>query len=203
MPQGPSIISYHLVLSDFFLLLVVVQTLSCVQLFVTPWTAVCQASLSFTISQSLLKFMSIESLMLSNHLILFHLLLLPSVFPSNKVFFNKLAICIRWPEYWSYSFSISPSNEYSGLISFRIDWFDLLAVQESSPGPQFENINSLVLSLPYGPSLTSVHDCWKNHSFDLLLGTKSFWISSDSSPPPKEYLKLPPSMSMSYLSPMS
>ena len=149
MPQGPSIISYHLVLSDFFLLLVVVQTLSCVQLLVTPWTAVCQASLSFTISQSLLKFMSIESLMLSNHLILFHLLLLPSVFPSNKVFFNKLAICIRWPEYWSYSFSISPSNEYSGLISFRIDWFDLLGIQgtlESSPASQFKSINSSVLS---------------------------------------------------------
>ena len=133
---------------------------------ITPWTATCQASLSFTASQSLLKFLFIESVILSNHLILFHLLLLPSVLPSNRVFFNKLAVCIRWPEYWSYSFSISPSNEYSGLISFRTDWFDLLAVQKSSPGPQFESINSLVLSLLYDSTLISVHDYWKNHIFD-------------------------------------
>ena len=96
----------------------------------TPWTAACQASLSFTISQSLLKFMSIESVMPSNHLILCHrLLLLPSIFPSIRVFAKETALCIRWPKYWSFSFSISPSDEYSGLISFRIDWFDLLAVQ--------------------------------------------------------------------------
>ena len=104
---------------------VVVQSLNCVQLFVTP----CQASLSFTISWSSLKFMSIESMVLSNHLILCHPLLLPSIFPSNRVFSNELALSIRWPNYCSFSFSISPSNEYSGLISFRIDWFDLLAVQ--------------------------------------------------------------------------
>ena len=92
----------------------------------TPWTATCQASLSFTVSQSLLKFMSIELEMLSNHLILcLPLLLLPSIFPSIRVFSNELTLCIRWPKYWSFSFSDSPSSEYSGLISFKIDWFDL------------------------------------------------------------------------------
>ena len=107
-----------------------VQSLSHVQLFATPWTAAHQASLSITNSQSLLKPMSIESVMLSNHLILCRPLLLPpSIFPSIRVFSNESALHIRWPKYWSFSFSISPSNEYSGLISFRIDWFDLLAVQ--------------------------------------------------------------------------
>ena len=97
---------------------------------VTPWTAACQASLSFTISQSLLKLMSIESVMPSNHLILCRpLLLLPSIFPSITVFSRQSALPIRWSKYWSFSFSISPSNEYSGLISFRLDWLDLLAVQ--------------------------------------------------------------------------
>ena len=96
----------------------------------TPWTATCQASLSITNSRSLLKLMSIESLMPSNHLILCHpLLLLPSIFPSIRVFSNESVLHIRWPMYWSFSISISPSNEYSGLISFRIDWLDLLAVQ--------------------------------------------------------------------------
>ena len=107
---------------------VAVQSLSRVWLFVTLWTAARQASLSFTISQSLLKLMSIESLMLSNHLILCHpLLLLPSIFPSIRAFFNESVLRIRWSKYWS--FSIRPSIEYSGLISFRIDWFDLHAVQ--------------------------------------------------------------------------
>ena len=107
-----------------------VQLLSHVQLFATPWTAACQASLSITNSWSFLKFMSIESVMPSNYLILCHpLLLLPSIFPSIRVFFNESALCIRWPKYWSFSFSISPSNEYSGLISFRMVWLDLLAVQ--------------------------------------------------------------------------
>jgi len=110
--------------------IVVVQSLSRVWLFATPWTAACQAFLSLIISLSLLKLMSIESVMPSNHLILCRsLLLLPSVFPSIRVFSNESAVPIRWPKYWSFSFSISPSNEYSGLISFRIDWFDLLAVQ--------------------------------------------------------------------------
>ena len=107
---------------------VVVQSLSSVQFFVTPRTAAHQASLSFTISQSLLKLMSIESVMSSNCVILCHPLL-PSVFASIRVFSNESALCIRWPKYWSFSFSISLSNEYSGLISFRIEWFDLLAVQ--------------------------------------------------------------------------
>ena len=107
----------------------VVQQLSSVQLFVSPWTATYQASLSFTISRSLLKLISIESVMPSNHLILCHpLLLLPSIFHSIRVFANESAFHIRWPKYWSFSFSITPSNEYSGLIFFRIDWFDLLAV---------------------------------------------------------------------------
>ena len=95
----------------------------------TPWTAARQASLSIANSQSLLKLMSIESVMPSNHIILCHPLLLPSVFPSIRVFSNESVLCIRWPKYWSFSFSISPSNEYSGLISLRMGWFDLLAVQ--------------------------------------------------------------------------
>ena len=107
-----------------------VQSLSRVQLFVTPWTAACQASLSITNSRNLLKLMSIESVMPSNHFILCHPLLLPpSIFPSIRVFSNESVFHIRWPKYWSFSFSISPSNEYSGLISFRMDWLDLLAVQ--------------------------------------------------------------------------
>ena len=107
-----------------------VQSLSCVRLFVTPWTAACQVSLSITNSQSLLKLMSIESVMPSNHLILCcPLLLLPSIFPSIRVFSNELALHIRWPKYWSFSFNISPSNEHPGLIFFRIDWLDLLEVQ--------------------------------------------------------------------------
>ena len=106
-----------------------VQLLSRVQLFVTPWIAAHQASLSSTISWSLLKLMSIESVMPSNHLILCRPLLLPSIFPSIRVFSNESVLHIRWPKNWSFSFSISPSNEYSGLISLRIDWLDLLAVQ--------------------------------------------------------------------------
>ena len=107
-----------------------VQSLSCVRLFATQWTAAHQASLSITNSQSLLKLMSIASVMPSNHLILCHPLLLPpSIFPSIRVFSNESALCIRWPKYWSFSFNISPSNDYSGLISFRMDCLDLLAVQ--------------------------------------------------------------------------
>ena len=107
----------------------VVQLLSCDQLFATPWIAAHQASLSFTISQSLLKFMFIESVMPPNHLILCHALRLPSIFPTIRIFSSELALPVRWPDYWSFSFSINPSNEYSGLISFRINWLDLLAVQ--------------------------------------------------------------------------
>ena len=105
---------------------VIVQLLSCVHLLVTPWAAARQAPLSFTISWGLFKFMSIELVVLSNHLILCcPLLLLPSIFPSIRVFSKASALCIRWPMYWNFSLSISPSKEYSGLISFRIDWFDL------------------------------------------------------------------------------
>ena len=149
-----------------------VQLLSHIRLFATPWTAACQASLFITSSWSLLKLKSVESVMPSNHLILCHPLLLllpPSIFPSISVFSNESVLSIRWPKYWSFSFSISPSNEYSGLIYFRTDRFDLLAVQgalKSSAAPQFESISSLVLSLLYSPTLTSTHDFWKNHSFD-------------------------------------
>jgi len=109
-----------------------VQLLSCVQLFATPWTAACQASLSIPNSWSLLKLMSIESVMPSIHLILCRpLLLLPSIFPSIRAFPSESVLYIRWPKYWSFNFSISPSNEYSGLISFRMDWLDLLAVQRT------------------------------------------------------------------------
>ena len=157
-----------------------VQSLTHVWIFVTPWTAAHQASLSFMIFQHLLKLMSIESVMPSNHLILFcPLILLPSVFPSIRVFSNELVLCIRCPKYWR--FSINPSNQYSGLISFRIDWFDLLVVQgtlkESSPAPQFKSINSLALNLHYGPSVTSVHDYWENHVFDY----KDICLQSDVS----------------------
>ena len=143
------------------------------QIFVTPWTTECHAFLSFTISWSLLKFMSIESVMVSNYLILcFPLLLLPSVFLRVRIFSSESALCIRWPKQWSLSFRISPFNEYSGLISFRIAWFDILAVQgtlksflqQHSSKPS----NSSVLSLLYGLILTSVHDYWKNHSFDYI-----------------------------------
>ena len=117
----------------------------------TAWTIAHRASLSFTISQSLLKLMSIEVVMPSNHLILCQpLLLLSSIFPTLMVFSNESALHIRWPKYWSFSLIISPSNEYSGLISFRIDWFDLPAAQgtlKSLPAPQFESINSSPLSL--------------------------------------------------------
>ena len=145
-----------------------VQPLSCVWLFVTPWTAAHQASLSLTNSRSLLKLISIKSVMPSNHFIICSPLLLPSIFPSNRVFSDESVICIRWPKYWSFSFSISPSNKYSGLISFRIDWFDLLVQRtlKSSPTSQFKSINSLALTFPHGPTLTSTYDYWKNHSLD-------------------------------------
>ena len=118
-----------LILLNLHLPVVVVQLLTHVPLFAAPQTSACQASLSFTISLSLLKLMSIKSVMPSNHLVLCHPLLLSSIFPSIKVVSNESALLIRWPKYWSFSFSISPSNTYSGLISSRINWLDLLAVQ--------------------------------------------------------------------------
>ena len=146
-----------------------VQLLSHVRLFVIPWTAARQASLSFTISQSLLKLVSIESMMPSNHLILCSpLLLLPSVFPSVRVFSNESVLHISWPKHWSFSFN--PSNEYSGLISFKIDWFDLLAVQGTLKSLlQHQGLKASVLSCSAFfiiQLLYSVHDYWKNHSFD-------------------------------------
>ena len=129
---------------------VALQSLNCVGLFMTPWTAAWQASLSFTISKSLLKLMSIESVMPSNHLILCHsLLLLPSLFPGIRVFSNESAVSC-WPKYWSFSFNNTPSKEHSGLISFRMDWLDLLAVQgtlKSLLQHHSSSINSSVLSL--------------------------------------------------------
>ena len=136
----------------------------------TPWTAACQASLSITNSWSPPKLMSMESVMPSNHLILCHPLhLLPSIFPSIRIFSSESVLHIKWPKYSSFSFNSSPSSEYSGLISFRMDWLDLLAVQEilrSSPTPQFKSIHSSTLNFFYSPMLTSIHDYWKNHSFD-------------------------------------
>jgi len=148
-----------------------VQSLSCVRLFVTPWTTAQEASLSIPNSWNLPKLMSVESVMPSNHLILSHpLLLLPSIFPSIKVFSNESALRMRWPKYWSFSFNISPSNEHPGLISFRMDWLDLLAVQGTLKSllqhPQFKSSNSSVLSFLHSPTLTSIHDHWKNPSLD-------------------------------------
>ena len=141
-----------------------VQSLSHVRLFAASWTAACQASLSINNSWSWLRLMSIESVRPSNHLILGYPLLLPSIFTSIWVFSSESVLCIRWPKYWSFIFSIIPSKVYSGLISLRTDWFDLLAVQGTLksffPIPQFRGINSLVLSFLYGPGLTSVLDYW-------------------------------------------
>jgi len=135
-----------------------------------PLNTACQASsLSVTNSRSLLKLLSIESVMPSSHLIPCCPLLPPSVFTSIRIFSNESVLHIRWPKYWSFNFSINPSNEYSGLISFKIGWFDLLAVQrtlKSSPTPQFKSISSSVLSFLYSSTLTSIHDYWKNHKFD-------------------------------------
>ena len=140
-----------------------VQSLSRVWLFVTPWTAAHQASLSITNSWSLLKLMSIVLVVPSNRLILCCFLLLPpSIFPSIRVFSSESVLHIRWLKYWSFSYSISPPNEYSGLISFRIDWSDLLVFSNTTVW----SINSSVLSFLYSPTFTSIHDYWKNHRFD-------------------------------------
>ena len=144
----------------------------------TPWTVARQASPSLTISQSLPKLMSIESVMLSNHLILCHpLLLLPSIFASIRVFSNELAVHIKWPKYWSFSFSISPSNEYSGLISFKIDWFDLLAVQgtlksllqhHSSKASILQHSTFVMIQLSY-PYMTTVMSLGSSRITGLIL----------------------------------
>ena len=147
---------------------VVVQSLSRVRLFVTPWTAARQASLSITNSQSSLRLTCIKLVMPSNYLILCRpLLLLPSIFPSTKVFSNESALRIRWPKYWNFSFNISPNKEHPGLISFRMDWLDLLAVQgtlkESSPTPQFKSINS---SAQLGSEILKIHTLGKYYTFN-------------------------------------
>ena len=130
-----------------------------------PWIAAGQASLSITFSRSSLKLTSIRSVMPSSHLILCRpLLLLPPLPPSIRVFSSESTLRMRWPKYWSFSFSINPSKEHPGLISFRMDWLDLLAVQgtqESSPTPQFQSVNSSELSFLHSPTLTSIHDYWK------------------------------------------
>ena len=170
---------------------VVVQLLSHVQLFVTPWTATRQASLSFTISWSLLEHMSIELVMPSNHLILCcPLLLLPSVFPRFRIFSKELALCIRGPKYWSFSLSISPSNQYSGLISFRMDWLDLLAVQGTLKSLlqhhsskvsilQCSAFFMVQLSHPYmmtGKTITLTRRTFVNKVMSLLFNTLSKFV---------------------------
>ena len=147
-----------------------VQSLSRVRLFLTPWTAACQASLSITSSWSWLKLMSIESVMLSTYLILCHPLLLPpSIFPSIRVSSNESACRIRWPKYWSFSFRISPFKEDPRLISFRMDWLDLPAVQGTFKSfLQHHSSKASILrhSAFFAVQLTSIHDHWKNHSPD-------------------------------------
>ena len=148
-----------------------VQSLSNIQHFVTPWTTACQASLSINNSRSPHKPMSTESVMPSNHLILCRpFLLLPSIFPSIRVFSNESALPIRWPKNWSFSFNISPSSEHPGLISFKMDWLDLLAVQGTLKSLLQHNSSkaSILQRLAFFivPTLTSIHDHWKNRSFD-------------------------------------
>ena len=151
----------------------VVQSLSHVRLFATPWTPAHQDFLSFTISQGLLKLMSVESMTPSNHLILCRpLLLLPSVFPSIRVFFSELALRIRWPKYWNFSFSISPSNEYSELISFRIDWLDLLAFQGTLKSLLQQHNSSNLWQLAFFQS-----SLWSNsHIYSRLQEKPQLWL---------------------------
>ena len=147
-----------------------VQSLSHVWLFVTPWAAACQASLSVTNSWSLLTLMSIESVMPSNHLILCRpFLLLPSIFPSIRVFSSESVLHIRWPKYWSFTFSISLSNEYLGMISFGINWFDLAVQGTLKSLLQHHSSKASILwcsAFFIVPTVTFIHDYWKNHSFD-------------------------------------
>ena len=162
----PSIIIINIIV--IIIPLFVVQSLTCVRLFATPWTAACQASLSFTVFQSLLKLMFIESMMPSNHLILCQPLLLISIFSTIRIFSNKLALRIRWLKYWS--FSCSHSNEYSGLISFRIDWFDLFAIQ----GP----LKSLLRN--HSISIIWEHQCISYHWLFRSWGWEKYPLTVDS-----------------------
>ena len=154
-------------------------SLSVVSNSAVPWIAAHQDSRSFTTSQSLLKPMSIELVMPSNRLVLFCPLLLPSVFPSIRVFSRESSLHIRWPKYWSFSFSISHSNEYSALISFKIDWFDLLVAQETLKSLlQHHSSKAAILQclvvfmVPFMVTLTSVHDYWENYHFDYTESAK-------------------------------
>ena len=158
----------------------VVQSLSRVWLFATPWIVARQAPLSFTISWSLLKFMSTESVMPSHHLILSRpLLFLPSICPSIQVFSNESALRIRWPKYWNFNFSLSPSNEYSGLISFRIDWFNLLAVQRTFKSLlQHYHLKVTIFWCLAFFMVQHLTPLWKNHSFDYTDGP--LWASDVS-----------------------
>ena len=155
-----------------------VQLLSHILIIAIPWTVARQASLSITTSWSLLRLMSIESVMPSNHLILCHPLLLPpSIFPSIRGSSNQSVLHIRWPKYWSFSFSISPSNEHPGLIFFRMDWMDLLAVQGTLKKKKKKVFSNTTVQkhqffgvqLLHSPTLTSIHDYWKNHSIGDLI----------------------------------
>ena len=152
------------------MVIVALTSLHHVQLFETPWTEACQASLSSTIAQNLLKFMSTESVILPSHLILCHpLLLLPSVFLTIRVFPNKSTLCIKWLNDWSFSFSISPSNEYTGLISFRTDSFDLLVVQGTLKSLLQHHRHQYFGALPsLWSNSPSVHDYWKDHCLDYM-----------------------------------
>ena len=161
----------HIYVFNWYIQFSSVQSLSRVRLFATPWITACQASLSITNSRSSLRLTSIESEMPSSHLILCRsLLLLPPIPPSIRVFSNDSTLRMRWPKYWSFSFSISPSNEHPGLISFRMDWLDLLTVQGTLKSllqhHSSKSINSLALSFLHSPTLTSIHDHRKNHSLD-------------------------------------
>ena len=157
-----------------------VQLLSHVQLFATPWTAALQASCISPIPWAYSNSLSIKSVMPYNHLILCHPLLLPSIFPSIQVFSNESVLCIKWPTYWSFSFNINPSNEDSELISFKMDWLDLLAVQGALKSLLLHHSSkrhSLALSFLYSPNLTFIYDYWKNHSFDYI---DLYWQSNVS-----------------------
>ena len=165
--------SEYICLNWMYLQFSSVQSLSRVRLFATPWIAARQASVSITNSWSLPKLMSTELVMPSNHLILCcPLLLLPSIFSKIRVFWNESALCIRWPKYWSFSFNINPSNDHRGLIYFRMDWLDLLAVQGTLKSLlQHQSSKASILwrfSLLHGSSHSSIHDNWKNHSFDYM-----------------------------------
>ena len=179
---------------QYKLIAITVQSLSGGQLFVTPWIAVCQASVSYTITQSLLSLMFIQLVMPSNHLTYCRpLLLWTSVFPSPRIFFNESVLHIRWPNYWSFSFSISPSNEYSGLSSLRMDYLNSLqskVSQESSPTPQLKSINPLALTLLYGPSSWQIDGATMETVRDLILGDLKITADCDCSHEIKRLLLL-------------